>query len=222
MVMFRTTTAVDPASSRPIDSGTRIRTATPVPGFNGKTGSPDTRKKIQAPPQSERQQAMRAANEAALKDPNVSAFLAAIGKAEGGGYDFMYGAVEGKKNNPWRMKNYDTHPGAGQGGISSPAGMYQINKTTWEDFGKRRLGITDFTPESQNLIAVEMLRSMGLLDSIVAGDIPAALNKSSHKWAALPSGPGKPGRYNQPYKSYEKFVEFYEAAGGKLKAGLTK
>ena len=220
--MFKTLTAVDPASSRPIDSGTRIRTATPVPGFVGKTGSPDRNKKIQAPSQSERQQEMRAANATALKNPNVSAFLTAIGKAEGGGYDFMYGAVEGKKNDPWRMKNYDTHPGAGQGGVSSPAGLYQINKSTWEDFGKRRLGITNFTPESQNLIAVEMLRSMGLLDAIVTGDIPAALEKSSYKWAALPSGPGKPGRYKQPYKSYEKFIEFYKAAGGKLKAGLEK
>lgn len=46
----------------------------------------------------------------------MSAFLKAIGEAEGGGYDFKYGAVRGKRNDPWRFSDFSTHPGPGFGG----------------------------------------------------------------------------------------------------------
>lgn len=38
-----------------------------------------------------------AENRQHLEDPNVRAFLKAIADAEGGDYDFRYGAVKGKK-----------------------------------------------------------------------------------------------------------------------------
>jgi hypothetical protein len=55
-------------------------------------------------------------NEALLADPNIHAFLKAIAEAEGGGYDFKYGAVKEKRNDPWRFTDFSTHPGAGIGG----------------------------------------------------------------------------------------------------------
>lgn len=54
-----------------------------------------------------------AENEALLNDPNVAAFLKAVAEAEGGGYDFKYGAFKGRKNDPWRFSDFSTHPGAG-------------------------------------------------------------------------------------------------------------
>jgi hypothetical protein len=39
-------------------------------------------------------------NQAYLAHPNVAAFLKAIAEAEGGGYDFKYGAVKGKRTTP--------------------------------------------------------------------------------------------------------------------------
>jgi muramidase (phage lysozyme) len=74
-----------------------------------------------------------AENQDYLTNANVQAFLKAIADAEGGGYDFKYGAVKGKRNDPWRFTDTSTHPGAGSDGVTTAAGMYQINKATWQD-----------------------------------------------------------------------------------------
>ena len=50
------------------------------------------------------------------------------------------------------MKRYTTTPGAtttAGGKVTSASAMYPINKMTWQD---RRMGLTDFTPETQDLI----------------------------------------------------------------------
>jgi muramidase (phage lysozyme) len=156
-------------------------------------------------------------NSAYLADPNVAAFLKAIGEAEGGGYDFKYGAVKGKRNDPWRFTDNSTHPGAGFGGRTTAAGMYQITIDTWRDHGGK-MGLTDFTPKTQDLIAVEMLRSLGVIDNIKAGDVAGAMPQAAKKWAALPMGPGLPNRYPpQPYADYDKFLATYKASGGSTK-----
>lgn len=152
-----------------------------------------------------------------LKNPNIQAFLNAVADAEGGGYDFKYGAVKGKKKDPWRFTDYSTHPGPGSGGVTTASGMYQINKVTWQDHGERRMGLTDFTPETQDLIAVSMLQARGVIDKIKDGDIEAGVSQASKQWAALPEGRGKPGRYNQPYVKFDRFEAAYKAAGGTTK-----
>lgn len=105
-----------------------------------------------------------AENRENVKNVNIQAFLQAIADAEGG-YDFMYGAIKGKRNDPCRFSYYSTHPGLSSHG-STAAGMYQITKETWRDHGVRAMGLTDFNPETQDLIAVEMLRSVGVMDKI--------------------------------------------------------
>ncbi len=158
-----------------------------------------------------------AENKDHLKNPNVQAFLKAIADAEGGGYDFKYGAVKGRRNDRWRFTDNSTHPGAGADGRTTAAGMYQINQGTWKDHGEGRMGLTDFGPETQDLIAVSILRSLGVIDDIKAGDIEAGLSAASKPWAALPKGRGQTGRYNQPYVEYERFESAYKAAGGTTK-----
>jgi muramidase (phage lysozyme) len=153
-------------------------------------------------------------NRELLKNSNVRAFLKAIADAEGGDYDFKYGAVKGRKNDPWRFTDYTTHPGPGSGGVTTAAGMYQITKATWEDHGGRRMGLIDFSPETQDLIAVSILRGSGAIEKIKAGDIQSGVAKASHQWAALPTGRGQPGRYDQPYVDFERFEALYKAAGG--------
>jgi muramidase (phage lysozyme) len=134
-----------------------------------------------------------------LADPNVAAYLKAIAASEGGGYDFKYGAVKGKKNDPWRFTDTSTHPGAGFGGRTTAAGMYQITVDTWRQFGGK-MGLTDFTPNTQDLIAVDMLRTIGVIDKIKVGDVAGAMPKAALKWAALPEGPGLANHYPpQPY-----------------------
>lgn len=153
-------------------------------------------------------------NKAYLADPNVAAYLKAIAASEGGGYDFKYGAVKGKKNDPWRFTDTSTHPGAGFGGRTTAAGMYQITVDTWRQFGGK-MGLSDFTPNTQDLIAVDMLRTIGVIDKIKAGDVAGAMPKAALKWAALPEGPGLANHYPpQPYVEYSEFLASYKAAGG--------
>jgi muramidase (phage lysozyme) len=152
-----------------------------------------------------------------LADANVVAFLKAIGEAEGGGYDFKYGAVKGKRNDRWRFTDTSTHPGPGFGGKTTAAGMYQITIDTWRDHGGK-MGLIDFTSKTQDLIAVEMLRSLGVIDNIKAGDVAGAMPQAAKKWAALPMGPGLANRYPpQPYVDYDTFLVSYKAAGGTTK-----
>jgi muramidase (phage lysozyme) len=158
-----------------------------------------------------------AQNREHLKNDNIQAFLKAIADAEGGGYDFKYGAVKEKRNDPWRFTDYSTHPGPGCGGVTTASGMYQINKVTWQDHGERRMGLTDFTPETQDLIAVSILRGLDVIDKIKSGDIETGVSRASKQWAALPEGKGKTGRYNQPFVKFERFEEAYKAAGGTTK-----
>ncbi|QJE03592.1 glycoside hydrolase family 104 protein [Massilia forsythiae] len=157
-----------------------------------------------------------------MKNTNVQAFLKAIADAEGGGYDFKYGAIKGKRNDPWRFSDYATHPGPGRDGVTTAAGMYQINKLTWQDHGEKGMGLTDFTPETQDLIAVSLLRRLGVIDKIKDGDIEAGMSQASKPWAALPAGRGQTGRYqtgryNQPCVTFEHFETTYKAAGGSVK-----
>ncbi|MYN41614.1 paar repeat-containing protein [Duganella sp. FT109W] len=158
-----------------------------------------------------------AENKEFLKNANVRAFLKAIGEAEGGGYDFKFGAVKGKKNDPWRFSDFSTHPGPGKGGTTTAAGLYQITKPTWHDHGENGMGITDFTPDTQDLIAVSILRRRGVIEKIKEGDIEAGISEASVQWAALPMGKGKPGHYHQPYVEFGHFEAVYKSEGGKTK-----
>lgn len=65
--------------------------------------------------------------------------------------------------------------------------------------------------------ALRVLRTIGVIDRIVEGDISTALSAASRRWAALPQGPGEAGRYPQPYMEYEDFESSYKSHGGTLK-----
>ena len=77
------------------------------------------------------------------------------------------------------------------------------------------MGLTDFSPKTQDLIAVELIRSVGVIDKIKAGDIAGAMSPVARKWAALPKGSSQANYYPaQPYEKYEVFLDNYHAAGG--------
>jgi len=166
-----------------------------------------------------KRRALLETNAAHLANPNVAAFLKAIAEAEGGGYDFRYGALKGRLNDPWRFSDTSTHPGAGFDGKSTAAGMYQITRPTWQHHGGK-LGLTDFSPRTQGLIAVEILRGLGVLEQIKAGEIAAIMPKVARTWAALPKGLGQGNHYpHQRHVSFERFMESYLTAGGQVSVG---
>jgi muramidase (phage lysozyme) len=155
-------------------------------------------------------------NRSLLAHPNMQAFLRAIGQAEGGGYDFRYGAMRGRDDDPWRFSDFSTHPGPGRGGRITAAGLYQITRPTWLEMAAK-MGLDDFSPATQDLVAVEVLRTVGAAADIVRGDLAAALDKASRRWASLPRGRGMRGRYPpQPSVAFETFVAHYRTAGGTL------
>lgn len=169
-----------------------------------------------APRPPSRSEAILETNAQHLAHPNVVAFLKAIAVAEGGGYDFKYGALKGRADVRWRFTDMSTHPGPGIDGRSTAAGMYQITRPTWQHHGAK-LGLRDFSPRTQDLIAVEILRSLGIIDAIKEGRIVEVMPKVARIWAALPKGPGQANHYPpQRYVKFEKFVSTYLSAGGQV------
>jgi muramidase (phage lysozyme) len=120
---------------------------------------------------------------------NVKKFLDFLGRAEGAEYDTIVGSTQ---RNPKKFSDFSKHPGVvglvTKDGPSTAAGKYQITKTTYDDFAKR-LGITDFSPQSQDRIALAIIQKEGALDDVKAGRYDQAIAKLGGRWASLPSSP---------------------------------
>lgn len=127
---------------------------------------------------------------------NTRHFLDFLGRAEGADYNTIVGGG--------KFDSYDAHPNIvglrTAEGPSTAAGRYQITGTTYRDVAPK-LGITDFSPESQDRIALELIKRKGALQDIENGDFNAAIAKLGGTWASLPSSP-----YSQPKRS-QSWVE---------------
>lgn len=113
------------------------------------------------------------------------------------------------------VQNLATHPNTPitKGSITSTAaGAYQILSRTWQEIQKK-LGLTDFSPLSQDKAAVELIRRRGALDDVMAGRFTAAIEKCKKEWASLP-GAG----YNQRERSTASLISVYKIAGGSIMA----
>lgn len=154
----------------------------------------DTLKKLQALPPQE-QGAQPAVAPAVNPQDNVGRFLDFLGKAEGADYDIIVGGKE-------RISDYSKHPGivglTTADGPSTAAGKYQITKTTYDDFAPR-LGITDFSPESQDKIAKAIIEQAGVMGAVESGDFATAIGKLGGRWASLPSSKYKQGKRSQEW-----------------------
>ncbi|RQH04252.1 paar repeat-containing protein [Paraburkholderia dinghuensis] len=131
-----------------------------------------------------RQKTRRDENEEYLKNANVKAFLYMTGKSEGGDYHAKYGWYPG--NTTWGFTDETTHPGVGKDGRTTAAGLYQINNAAWTEHGKKAMGLDDFSPHTQDLIAVEDIRKHNVLDAVIGGDIKTAIDKlKPHEWVSF-------------------------------------
>lgn len=152
---------------------------------------------------------------------NVAAFLMTIRKAEGtagpNGYRTLFGGslFTGWADHPRTVKKYrdlwTSAAGAYQFLAISPIPGGKFTKiNTWDRIAER-LGLADFSPESQDLAAIELIREAGALGDVRAGRFDQAVNKVRGIWASLP-GAG----YNQPERSLESLRVAYLNAGGNL------
>lgn len=142
---------------------------------------------------------------------NVAAFLQTIRVSEGtagsDGYSLLVGGGH--------FDSYADHPRRlvylrNLGINSSAAGAYQILRRTWDGVAGK-LGLTDFTPESQDRAAVELIRQRGALADVRAGRFAVAIEKCRKEWASLP-GAG----YGQRENSLAVLQDAYLSAGGNL------
>lgn len=151
-----------------------------------------------------------------MNTTNRQAFLRMLRVSEGtageGGYNALFGwPAKGRS-----FYNYADHPRrffdytdkAGKTIKTSAAGAYQITATTFDDVAPR-LGVDDFTPASQDAIALELIRQRGALADIDAGRFESAVSKVRRVWASLP-GAG----YNQPERDITTLAQAYARAGG--------
>lgn len=130
-----------------------------------------------------------------LEDKNVQAFLALIRDTEGTakGAD-PYRVYGGSPKNQIKdlskpdFKRWGFTQTDGKKNTSSASGAYQFLERTWNGLAKEH-GLTDFSPRSQDLGAIALLKQSGALDSIVKGDFDTAVKKANRIWASLPGSP---------------------------------
>ncbi|WP_411572231.1 glycoside hydrolase family 104 protein [Vreelandella titanicae] len=143
---------------------------------------------------------------------NVAAFLDTLAFAEGtprfGNQDGFNVIVGGKTFN-----SYDDHPRQlvwlpAYEIHSSAAGRYQFLIRTWDDLVER-FHLPDFTPASQDLGAIHLIRQCKALALIHDGRIRDAIHACRNIWASLP-GAG----YGQRELAIDELLSVYEAAGG--------
>jgi len=149
-----------------------------------------------------------------LQKPEVRSYLDTVSYAEGtsgpAGYQTMF---TGKQFDPSKGWRHPRQIQKGGGYTSDAAGKYQYLSTTWEGV-KKELGLPDFSPQSQDIGALHLLKRRGALDPLLKGDITTAIYKSAPEWASLPTAKGG-SYYGQPSKSLKALQDYYQKQLGK-------
>jgi muramidase (phage lysozyme) len=140
-------------------------------------------------------------------DPKLKSFLDLIAWAEGtstnaltqnDGYDVIVTGHDG----PEIFSSYDDHPFASGRPpkvvrthpylASTASGRYQLLLRWWEPY-KAQLQLSDFSPASQDAVAIQQITERRAMPMIQAGDIHGAIAACSNIWASLPGND-----YDQP------------------------
>ena len=156
--------------------------------------------------------------EKALQNANVKAFLWMIRKCEGtsakDGYNYLFGS---SPKNARRFKSFEKHPKipyefkvGTKTQRTDAAGAYQFLGSTYDDLVKT-LGVKDFKPYTQELMAAELISQRNCLQILMNGGFMVALKKCATTWASLPDAP-----YGQPIKTVEECKAWYLEAGGTI------
>lgn len=156
---------------------------------------------------------------------NRRAFLAMIAHAEIGhalrsvsddGYNVIVGSTPAR---PILFDSYADHPRRlvelrlhGKPIRSTAAGRYQLLARYWDHY-RARLRLPDYSPASQDAVALQQIRECGALGDVDAGRLELAISRVRRIWASMP-GAG----YGQPEHSLASLRRAYLAEGGQLAA----
>jgi muramidase (phage lysozyme) len=96
------------------------------------------------------------------------------------------------------------------GEVSTAAGRYQINWPTWHEF-KTTLRLANFSPASQDDVALELVKRHGALDAVNAGQLQEAIYLCRGVWASFPGNSD-----GQPEVRIALLRDVFTKAGGIL------
>lgn len=94
---------------------------------------------------------------------------------------------------------------------STAAGRYQLLSRWWDAY-RKQLGLKDFSPKSQDAVALQQIKERGALPMIDRGDIRQAIDRCSNIWASLP-GAG----YGQFEHKADSLIAKFKEAGGTVR-----
>lgn len=147
--------------------------------------------------------------------PNLKAFLDAIAWSEIGpqllaltdnGYNVCVGSTP---QHPILFRSYATHPRLRNDATNSDAaGRYQLMGRYYNPY-MAQLSLHDFGHDSQDKIAVQLIRECHALDDIEAGLFDHAVYKCRSRWASLPGA-----NYGQHEQAIEALRKAFTDAGG--------
>lgn len=149
--------------------------------------------------------------------PNLLAFLDMLAHSEGTdngrqrtndrGYDVLVGGAlfSGYRDHPRKLISL------GKLGIkSTAAGRYQLLSRYFDAY-RVQLGLADFSPLSQDKIAIQQIREQRALAAIERGDFVKAISLVKNIWASLP-GAG----YGQHEHKLTDLAAVFQQKGGVL------
>lgn len=143
---------------------------------------------------------------------NLKAFLDMLSVSEGthgrgdDGYNVLVGGAlfHGYADHPRKLVKLNPRLS------STAAGRYQLLARYFDAY-KKMLKLSDFSPASQDAIAIRQIKEQGALTDIEAGRFDRAVSKVANIWASLP-GAG----YGQHENSLAKLRDAYVRFGGTL------
>jgi muramidase (phage lysozyme) len=148
-------------------------------------------------------------------DAKEKAFLDLIAWSEGAKYDTIVTGVDGAST----FTDFSTHPFANgkpailvrepcvafpKGLYSTASGRYQLMLRWWLPY-KTLLGLTDFSPASQDAIALQQIRERRAIALIEAGNMDLAVEACNNIWASFPGN-----NYGQGGRSLEGMLAQYQ------------
>lgn len=154
-------------------------------------------------------------------DTNLERFLALIAVSEGTSTNPLtgdqrgYNVIVSGPGGPEVFMDYSDHPFADRppkhvrdGLFSTASGRYQLLYRWWVPY-KASLGLKDFSPASQDAVAIEQMKERGALVKIEDGDIQGAIEACANIWASFPGN-----AYGQGGHSMEALLDKYAAEVG--------
>ncbi len=149
----------------------------------------------------------------------VTRFLDLIAFSEGTDVllDRGYGAIVSGVDGHHTFTDYSTHPFTKIGMkpiqvritpplFSTASGRYQLLLRWWFPY-QQQLHLPDFSPRSQDLIAIQQMREHHAVAMVQAGDIQGAITACSKVWASMPGND-----YQQGGKSMQTLLNHYALA----------